>query len=489
MRIRHLWGGVVPAVLAGAVIAGCGGSSSGSSSASVPSGLDPANMAPADAVLYASVTVRPQGQLRTDFDAVVRELAGPSALRNLGATLTRELNKGNKNSSTRIGNWFGQRIGVVITRIPAGGLGAVSSGNDVALVIPTNNPNAAKQFLAAHPSTGTVQKVVGHYVVAGDAATVAAVTATTQADSLAASAVYKAATAHLGSAQIAFMYGRIKPLVQVLLTQTRGLQDATVASAQMNTLSAQLKALPSSATFAAALNLSSHTIAFSAYAQGVPHNSGAGTTVASAPSDVSGLPGDSWLALAVGGQLANAKEIEKLSTNVAPLLGESSVLSQGSSARSVIAFVQRDLLPALGPLSVSIAGTSTDSIHAGVEITPDNAAAGARLRTATAQLLNGLPLKVEQAGKKVVVAFGYASVLDLLTPSSTLADNATYKQALAQLPSNSSVPFFLNFGPLEAFKALDKSPSDAKVWQVIAKLNYLIAGGSGDDFRIVLGVR
>lgn len=468
------------ATICAAILAACGGSSKPAG----PSALDPANKAPASSILYASFTVRPQGSLSADMRGLISKLAGPKAVGEVTSALRRSLH--GKVTWSGLKPWLGQRVGVALTSVPAGTLTARALERYLVVIFPTDKPVAARKFLAAHPSTvpGQTARISGDYVLAGYSAGVAAAATTTSADSLASLAAYQDAVSKIGPEQFGSVYARVGAILKVIRPRLLRAEPTGALRAQA---AAELKRLSPSASATLGLTVSAHTVAFDVITSGFP--AGAAKTTASA-GDVSDLPGDSWLALAASLSpksftMLNA-EGGSLSTQTGAKLNVIATLE----AEPVFNFMFRDLGPALGPLSVSVAGTTPLTLQAGAVLSPDVPSAGGRLLSALRKLVSSshLPIKVSGQSSKVIATFGYSTLSQLLSPSSTLAGNPTYKEALAQLPAGSKVPLFVNFGPISEFGALDKSAKDRKSWQIIGKLNYLIAGGTHGDWRLVLGI-
>jgi hypothetical protein len=228
-------------------------------------------------------------------------------------------------------------------------------------------------------------------------------------------------------------------------------------------------------------------------------------------SDVGGMPGQSWLALAaaVGSQ----------STQGLAALQQS---PQGAAVMDV--FRRRfgidlihDLLPALGPLQLSIQGTAPATVGAGLVVTPRNLAAAGRVLGAiygqaahsSSLSLKGKPsaftitsagsplprVDVARVGSRVLATFD-EPFSQLLSPSSKLSANATFARVRSVLPAGSRVPLFIDFGSIKSLVSqipsfADAGGSDHKAYVVLQRLDYLALGDSsaGDDARLVLGLR
>jgi hypothetical protein len=317
-------------------------------------------------------------------------------------------------------------------------------------------------------------------VLIGGGQAVQAAAATKAADSLAADPDFKSAMTQIGGNELATVFARPRPILQALVPRLS--QSVTTAR-----LTAALKNIPAAATLALGVGAGTDTLSFDAVMQGFPKSSSSG-----GPSNVGALPGTSWLALAIAGSLSDPKTISTLQKELPGLISQaqSSAGSAGSSVQGLLPFVESDVIPALGPMSLSVAGTSLGDLRIGFELTSDNSSAEARLAKALGKMLKGLPLDSSVVNGHLVLSFGYASAQDFLSPPSHLSDNPTYKAALAQMPAGSEVPIYIDFGPIaELGSVLDKKRSDASVWKIAGRLKYLIAGGTSTDIRVVLGVK
>jgi Protein of unknown function (DUF3352) len=483
-------GMLVAAALVAVLLAACGGggaSSKTSTNASSGSGsLDPANMVPATAVAYASITVKPGASLGSDLKQTIDKLAGPGAANHLVTSFESQL--GTPAQVNAVKAWLGPQVGIALTSLPSGTPTSATLEQHLLIVAPTTNPAAATKFLQKQPKssfafdskTGGTYKVVGHFVLIGTEPAIQAAASTTSSNSLAGDANFQSAMTQIGDNQLAAVFARPKPIL-------RALAPALASSPSYAQLGTAMKKIPDNSAVAFGVTAGAKTLSFDVVSQGFAKSSSHG-----APSDVASLPGTSWFALAIGGALGNPKTITTLENELPSLIaaGQSRAGAAGSSVQGFLPFVEKDLIPALGPMSLSIAGTSLASLRVGFSLTPTNSAAGGKLVSSLKRMLKGLPLDVNSVGKAVVLTFGYASAQDFLSPPSHLSGSPTYKAALAQMPAGGQAPIYVSFGPIAALgAALDKNQSDASVWKIAGKLNYLIAGGTSTHVRMVLGVK
>lgn len=100
------------AVLAAFLVAGCGGSDDGGSD-----GADPADVAPADAPVFIEVTVRPEGETKTNIEALAKKIADVD---DLGALIVEELESSASDDGEEldfdkeIEPWLGDEAGIFL---------------------------------------------------------------------------------------------------------------------------------------------------------------------------------------------------------------------------------------------------------------------------------------------------------------------------------------------------------------------------------------
>lgn len=503
MRNRRFLGGLsVGLVILSLGLAGCG-----SAGPAAPSGLDPARMAPASSLLYFSMTVRPQGSQRTQVEATLHKLFGKRADPTIRQAIQKLMRKAGATYNGDVKPWLGQRIGVVITQFTPGAPNNGVSPSAVALIAPTQNPSAARAFIAKvlKHSPGTDGKVIGHYAVYGGALAYQEILATTPANSLAASPGYQATVSQLPSNASAVFYMNTRKLVAAVMSKFK--QLGALGAAVRN----QLARIGPNAAVAAGLTLTPSAVSLDTAVSGIrPGPPGHG-----AAANVGNLPAGAWLALDTGGNIFSPQSVQRMVTGFragflgalsqSPLAG-----SPGASAVAQRLAVIQQFLPALGPLSVSLGGTSPLNLAAGLKLTPTSMAAATRLLelihalAAHSASLNvtgnatrfsiGVPtgssVIVDETGKNVVATYGFLNQRAFLAPSAKLSSDPTYQHALSQLPAGSSVPLYVSFGPIASIVSLvDHKPSAAKTEQVLNRLSYLIAGGHSGHDRVVLGLK
>jgi hypothetical protein len=139
-------------------------------------------------------------------------------------------------------------------------------------------------------------------------------------------------------------------------------------------------------------------------------------------------------------------------------------------------------------LALSVSGTSSHTIKAGLVMSPLNQAAGSRLVSAIKRLAGGLPVSANTVGGRLAVTFGYSSLQQLLQPAATLAGDPTFKDAASQLPAGAKPALYLDFGPIAMLASLSRNTS-ASTLRALHQIKYLVAGGTHTHFRLVLATR
>lgn len=484
-------------------LAGCG-------SGTPPSALDPARVVPGNAIVYAEATVRPQGAQRDGLESALTKLVGHSPDTNI----QRAIHIPGLSYAHDIQPWLGQRIGFVATAFSLGG---------VAFIAPTNDPAAAvaaieraersrgrllisgkyggvsyRQF-PYHGVTGVIG-AVGHYAVIGGTSAFRAIVNTYQGHT---PALNLPASGALARAYV----NEPRALAAVMTLPT----ISPAVRQQLQTVFARTH-VPTSVTVS--VSASAHALTADLHSSGAPAPS-----ARNGAADVSGAPGNSWLAISSGNSVAkyvatglNAGLMQSFGT---------ALRARGLSAASVLGEFRRrtgidltnDLLPALGPFQLSVQGSTLTTLVAMLELSPSNPFAGGRLlsdvhrlveRDHSLRVIGGsqsfrfgpasLPFPivgVADVGQRIIAKFALSNAQPA---TGTLSANPTFTGARAQLPAGSTVPAFLDFGPLAAL--LSQTPQfkaggrDQTALAVLRRLDYLVVGvNSADhDVRIALGL-
>lgn len=509
MGLRALVVGALIALVCVAV-AGCG------SSGRAPSALNPARVVPGNAIAYVELTVRPQGAQRDGVEKALTKLLGHSP----DADVQRAAGQIFRGSGLRyqqdIKPWLGQRIGFVADAFSIAGIAFIAPTNDPAAAVAafaraerhqgyslTSQSYRGVKYESADEHEGAVDLgAVGHYAIIGGTSAFKQIVDT-----------YQGRTAALntsGSGALARAYVNEQRAVAGVMA----LPKITPAIRQEMRTALARAHLPRSVDLS--VSATSHTFTADVISSGAPGS----PTPATGNADVSSLPGDAWLAIATGSSFAkqfaagfNASFLQGFS-RAASASGVNPNLLLGQLRRRTGIDITHDLLPALGPFQFAIGGSSITALQAALALYPGDRAAGARLtsdlhnlaaRSHSLRVIGGsrsfrfgpasLPFPivgVADLGQKIIAKFALSNTHPAV---GKLSANRTFVRARSQLPTGSTVPLFLDFGPLAAL--LSQTPqfktggSDHSALAVLRRLDYFAVGTSAatHDTRIVLGVR
>ncbi|HET9075075.1 MAG TPA: DUF3352 domain-containing protein [Solirubrobacteraceae bacterium] len=497
-RIVRALASVLAALAMVVAVAACGSSFNRSTA-------DPAAAVPASVPIYASVQVPDSGQL-SRLHAIVTQLGGSGAWSTLGAHLDRMLAGHQVNINRDIAPWIGSSVAVAAMPDPSGA--ATGHMFHPVLILPTNDMSAAitfvKRVIAKAPKLTYHRD--GADLLVGD---LSGINAILQGSGSLAGSPGFAATEHGVAGDQAQVYVNVHDLVGVA---RRYLSRQHSPAAQR--LLTKLGALPADAAIALGAGVTSaKTLAVDISSHALPGSGASGTG-----ASVASLPADSIVAAAVDlTSHPSAIEISQLLAHIdahaAAHLGHGAKLARfEGQAMSAL-----DALRALGPLRLSLGGSSLLTLHGGLTMTSPSPAAAASLVAelyglARAGTRHGSPLSLtgnatgfsvgagpfqvhvsDRAGK-ILALVNQPSAGGLFHSSSTLGATPAYKAALAQLPAGTtSVPVYVSFARLSAllsfFAASAHGHRAQQAMRLLTQLNYLIVGSAPTDTRIVLGLK
>jgi hypothetical protein len=483
----------VALVLVGLVLAGC-------QQSGTPSAANPAPLAPANSLIYLELTVRPQGAERVAIESALTRLVGHSPDAAIQSWIARVFARAHLNYATDVAPWLGQRVGIVVTSFRP-----FSAG----LIAPTNRPAAAlrtvRRLEKAHAHSGSMggpvsTGTVGHNLVVASPSTFKEIVAANHGHSLADTPAFTSAMAAVPSDALVRGYvnadGVSSSLRQLLSSPLPGAtSSAPLVRQALDALLAKLKGSDSFALSVApkAFTIDVHT--------SHPHGS---------PADVSGAPGQSWLALASN---LNPAPIASLLSSLRASPGFAHLLA-GIRAHLGIDLLH-DVLPALGPFELSIQGTSPLTLGAGLAMTPSDTSAAMRLLAAIRRLAarsssltvqgsdtsftitkTGLPIpriQVALTGGRIVATVD-ESFSSLLSPATHLATNPRFTAAQAALAPGSKAAAFVDFHALAkllgGLSSFTSTSNIGGITKVLGRLNYLVAGSdpAHGNARLVLAL-
>jgi Protein of unknown function (DUF3352) len=537
-------------------LAGCG--------SSVPAGTnaDPALVVPAAAPLYIGATVTPSGSLKQEAISVGQRLTHSST----PFTGLLEVLRGGSGPKLDyvhdVKPWLGAQAGLFVDSIDAsassasisslmssglsGGLSGLLGANGLggllrakgvqgALVLDTSNPVKALSFLqqrahdeGAHSasyrgvsyqvgSAGTAWGIVGRYAVIGSEAGLKSVTDSyLGAASLAHATSYTQLAAKAEAGSLAHLYIDPDALLAGITNQGK---DASLLGFAHQLLASAKQAYVSLLPQANSLVLDADYLPSSSKAPSATAKSGAEV--------LSGLPGESWLAIGIGDLGAT---LGHSSQGIRALASLGANLSLGSfSLKGLLAPFgspklepQRDLLSWMGSAGIFASGNGLLNLKLGIVIDSKNPALS---RAAVAKLANayratgaivaptsvpgteaadtiklqGFPLVLTMADGqgKFVIGLGAASIAEALNPQSTLSGSASYATAAKALGGGAKPSVIVELptlvGLLESV-GLNQAPGISTIVPYLQALGTITAGGEQlgggvKRSRVVIGLQ
>ena len=511
-RARRVAAGALAAVAL--PLSACGGDSVTGGS----SDIDPAAVVPAAAAAYAELTVRPEGDLKTNVESLAQKIArtdDPGA--QIVKLLDDELKEDNASFKDDIDPWLGDKVGVAIT-------GVRNGEPDYALLFAATDTDKALAALKKG-ETGLVERtykdvkytfnpdeqqaavgIKDTLVVATETALKQVIDVEKGADSLADSDKLKKARDSVEADRLAFFY--VNPAVAIDL--------AAAASPLIGAQAAQFKALLGGDKVSAiggALIAAADAIRVQLAVDGQTGKGGA----ADAAQTVASLPAGSVAAAGFGDVGARARDtvtqLGKLGGPFSTILSQFTTITGLDLQRDVLAWMGKGgaFLRAKGVADIggALVVDTTDEAktaafiqtirrlvtqfgaNQGLRVTDFNGQGATGVQIATSDL--PFPIIVASGGGKFVVAAGGTAVQEALKPTGTLSDDAQFKAIASKLGAKPAL--YVDFKALLGFAdlAVGSDPDYAKVKQYLQAFTGLAAGGdeSGGTTRsnLVIGVK
>jgi hypothetical protein len=446
-------------------IAGCGDSSSSSSSAG-NAGADPAAFLPASAPVYVEAQVQPTGDLKANTTTVAGKIlrTGDPGGKIVGL-IDKDLKDEGASYERDIAPWLGQRAGLAITGIGAGG-----KDPDIVVAIGSKDDDAAQKFVDGRPG-GTDREyrgvkyrvksgddlaaaVVDHAVVIGTERGFKSAIDARSGDTLASSVAFKKARETVGTDGLGFVYADPGRLFDLAAGAASG-QAPGVDAAQLKMFKGLLTG-SGLQSMAAKLDVASNALRIDAAAIGVKAQAGGGD----GPGAAAAVPAGSWLSVGVGDVGGGIdKLMESLGGTGATGGMDPATLLQGLKSQLGVD-VQKDLLSWMGDAALFVRGTSMEDLGGALVVTSKDPAASRKAIGTLRKLLAGMDVKtaalsgagtsdaegfsidvgqlpagiqVAAKGDKFVIAYGKDALADALDPSSTLGDSEPFKTAAGLL--------------------------------------------------------
>ncbi|MCW2992974.1 MAG: hypothetical protein JWQ18_469 [Conexibacter sp.] len=456
-------------VLAVAVpLAGCGDSSS--SSAGGNAGADPAAFLPASAPVYVEAQVQPTGELKDNATTVVGKILRTA---DPAGKITGLIDKGLKDDGASYAKdvepWIGQRAGLAITGVGAGG-----KDPDVVAAIASRDDSAAQKFVDGRPggTDRTYRDVKYRYKASDDLAAAVvdgAVLVGTErgfksaidarkGDTLADAAVFKKARATVGTDGLGFVYADPGRFFDLAVGAAAGTKAGGAASASQLNMIKGLLTGSGLQSVAAKLDVASNAVRIDAAAIGLKTPAGGGD----GPGAAAAVPAGSWLSAGVGDVGGTiTKALGSLGASGATGGLDPATLLQGLKSQLGVD-VNKDLLSWMGDAALFVRGTSVEDLGGALVVHSKDPAASQKAIGTLKKLLGSLnvdtgalsgadgaasgatgfsvsvgplPQGIQVAAKDdtFVIAYGRGVLADAFGGGDTLGDSAPFKTAAGLL--------------------------------------------------------
>jgi hypothetical protein len=443
-------------------IAGCGDSSNSAGNA----GADPAAFLPAAAPVYVEAQVQPDGDLKANAATVAGKILRTG---DPGGKIVGLLDKGLKDDGASyaqdIAPWLGQRAGLAITGIGAGG-----KDPDIVAAVASKDDDAAQKFVDGRKGASDREyrgvkyrykadddlaaAVVDHAVVVGTERGFKSAIDARSGDTLASSVTFKKARETVGTDGLGFVYADPGRFFDLAAGAAAG-KAPGVDAAELKMFKGLLTG-SGLQSVAAKLDVASNALRIDAAAIGVKTKVGSGD----GPGAAAAVPAGSWLSVGVGDVGGTVtKAISSLGESGATGGVDPATLLQGLQSQLGVD-VQKDLLSWMGDAALFVRGTSMDDLGGALVVKSKDPAASRKAIGTLRKLLEGLnvktaalsgagssdaegfsidvgqlPAAIQVAAKddKFVIAYGKDALADALDASSTLGDSEPFKTAASLL--------------------------------------------------------
>lgn len=506
------------AALALVPLAGCGGDEA----AGVGAGDGPARLAPKSSAFYFETAVRPEGELKTDLDALVKKFAPDQDVDKLVTKVFQD--SSDKIEYERdVKPWLGERAAVALTGLPASededpDFAAIieTTDGDKALATLRKSADGAIQdreyngvkylFIEADKSAGAI---IDDALVLATEPAFKAVVDTSKGDGLDTNEEYTKVVDAIDADALGFLYGDVRRALDLAKRTAQGSANAKQFEGIREYVNRQgLK------TFAASLAVTDTSVKIRAAAGTKDDGQGDATA-----ETLAALPAGSWAALGLGDlgkSLSDA--LDSLKALSGPGFDLQSGLDQLEQQAGID--VQKDLISWMGQAGLFVRGTSLTDIGGALVVQSKDPAAtkaalakartlvaGANLR---AQDLSGkgidegfsvspdnAPVEVfaALAGERFVLAVNRAALDEAIDPDKKLGDDDAYKAASDLLGDGLKPTFFVDFPKITGLigAAAGNEPGYARAKPYLDKITTIVAGSKREaDLEVqtfAVGVR
>jgi len=421
-----------------ALIAGCGGSSSGS---------DLASLAPPGTPVFVEGTLRPEGELKANVDAIAKRVAGVG---NLGDLIVEELEGEAKKEgepvdfAKEVEPWLGERGAVFFERLEGEDL----TGTGV--IVESTDAEATQRFVEKHEEAGkggNVAGMVGDFlVIAEDRKLLKEVEAAAEGEALAGEDTFANAISAASDGSLADVYVDVGKLI----AQNGGQIDPSAREVLQN---AGID--PSEATAVASILPGSEQVAVELSSD----LGGEEAPTGDASKLLGEMPGDAFAGFAVSGygeqlsELLDSLDEEGVSGTVPPGQLKKGLKQFGVDLEAIVESLQEAAVFAAGADQRALGGALVVSTT-GDAVTKAIAKVGVLLRqvnvrgvTALSGKYSGFSIRSDELGEKplvvaakqgrLAIGYGLPQTLAGLTSGSgnggTLSEDPAYEAAVSSL--------------------------------------------------------
>ncbi len=503
------------ALLSGLVLlplAGCGSDEGGSGA----SGSDRlARLVPATAPFYFEATIRPDGDQKSDLDALVQKFKPGATVDQLVQQAIRKQGSGDKVDFERdVKPWLGDHAAAAVLGAPRTG----STTPDFAVLVETTDGDKALAAVrkdvdgTAEDRTyqgtkylfdtgdATAAAILDDTLVVGTETGLKASIDASKGDGLAGSAEFAKVVDAVDDDALGIVYGDVAKGLDLIVKSAGDTADAQSLEGARELANRQ-----GVKTFAAGLTADADAVTVHAAATPSGGKAGADETDATATS-LAALPAGAWAAAGLGDLGKSLSEgLDTLKTIKTPGLNVQSGLDQLEQQAGID--VQKDLLSWMGQAGLFVRGTSLTDIGGALVVQSKDAAATkaalAKARTLVAgaglpaQDLSGngiddgfsvapgtasIQVFAALAGNRFVLALNRSALDEALKPTTKLGDDDTYKAAADLLDDGQKPTFLVDFPKINGLIGLlaGSQPGFAQAKPYLDRIGTIVAGGKRD---------
>jgi Protein of unknown function (DUF3352) len=472
---------------------------------------DPAQAVPASVPVYAQVTLRTDGDLKANLESVSKRLLGTS---DIAGEIDKQL-KANGDGETiarDFAPWVGSRAGIFLS-------GVSGTSPDYAAVLSIANDDKAQQTLDRRSKgkpkksyknvdyyetdAGSFTGKVDDYLVSGSERGLHTVIDTVKGDNVATIGDADRYTTTLKAV------GDTEDAVATVYVAPQELVDAVARSGGIPTsaLTGVRQSLAQAGSnWGGKLGVTDSAVSLDLAATGVKGSSGQSTSTSASTKALTALPGDAWLGIGIGELGAQLRNALQQGLQTASVAGQDVQAQLDAIQRQLGIDLDDDLLSWMGDAGLFARGSSIATIGGALVVQTSDPAKTRQAIAKVSRLLARMapnvtvraasgvrgaddgvritdpsipfPIFAVEGGGRFVLAIGQQAAETALSPSSTLAESTSYKQAAAAL-DGIAPSFFLDFAPINQLLrglGLQSDPSSAQALRALSRLGTLSSG-------------